>query len=156
MKFIGQMGTQSRVYAVTSLSYHQTNNQATAERVLATKRAVLLLLMMLMMMTVKFTETEFVWEERTSTHKILPSDWLTGKSVAFSGLGIGVGRLSLLWVTPPLIMIDCDVEVLDKMKHFLCKLLLVMGLSQQHKVQQDNATFLSTQLRLREYHRRGS
>lgn len=44
--------------------------------------------MMLMMMTVNFTETKFVWEERTSTDKILPSDWLTGKHVAFSGLGI--------------------------------------------------------------------
>lgn len=125
MKFIGQMGTKSRGHAVASLSYHQTNRPQQKE---------CLPLLLLMMMTVNFTETEFVWKERTSTDKILPSDWLTGKHVAFSGLGIGVGRLSLLWVVPPLIMMDCDVEVLDKMKHFLCKLLLVMSLSQQHKV----------------------
>lgn len=58
MKFISQMGSKSRVYAVTSLSYHKTNKQATAEGVLATKQVVLLLLMTLMMMTVNFTDSQ--------------------------------------------------------------------------------------------------
>lgn len=47
---------------------------------LGTKWVVLLLMMMMIMMIVNFTETKIIWGKRTSIDKMLPSNWLTGKS----------------------------------------------------------------------------